>query len=457
MNVTYQRAMLNNYFKAYQPRLDYWNNIKSHAVKLADERLPTKRMTQHKKQISETLSALAHSEQYWGFPGVARYQKLRQLFEKGDYPAFAKATSKIMRLLMNDGYRHLDNKIEHELFEDDEVTGVPIQYDERFVSRESRPYFEVLVVDGADVALEDEQKIYRQRTAMATANKLKKRYASANYKRRYAAYRKRLGDIDDIDKLVKTPLLPDPEQVKIRFYATQSTHKTLTALRQGSMIHVYDEQYQARVQEAFKEAYMTHTSVSPNYQILASLDVGRRQTELEGFELVSKQIEMAMILRYKINSSERLKKYFSILSPNDMIPTTYRQDKDDYYAADNNDWTKVVKAWHGDDFERQYQIASGVEHRVLEKRVENLTQNLPPLPDFSYFHAAFRADQSSNTPEGKIRNAFFLAYDDSVCEYLHLDGNDIDTAIAAGRELVSVPNWACAFSPRKRYPSSLTH
>ena len=31
---------------------------------------------------------------------------------------------------------------------------------------------------------------------------------------------------------------------------------------------------------------MTHTSTSPNYQILASLDVGRRQVELEGFELV---------------------------------------------------------------------------------------------------------------------------------------------------------------------------
>ena len=31
---------------------------------------------------------------------------------------------------------------------------------------------------------------------------------------------------------------------------------------------------------------MTHTSTSPNYQILASLDVGRRQVELEGYELV---------------------------------------------------------------------------------------------------------------------------------------------------------------------------
>ena len=32
---------------------------------------------------------------------------------------------------------------------------------------------------------------------------------------------------------------------------------------------------------AFKEAFYTHTSTSPNYQILASLDVGRSQMQLE--------------------------------------------------------------------------------------------------------------------------------------------------------------------------------
>ena len=34
---------------------------------------------------------------------------------------------------------------------------------------------------------------------------------------------------------------------------------------------------------------MTHTSTSPNYQILASLDVGRRQVELEGYEMVEQR------------------------------------------------------------------------------------------------------------------------------------------------------------------------
>ncbi|MET3172476.1 UNVERIFIED_ORG: arginine/lysine/ornithine decarboxylase [Arthrobacter sp. UYCu721] len=42
------------------------------------------------------------------------------------------------------------------------------------------------------------------------------------------------------------------------------------------MIHVFDQEYGNLNEEAFHEAYMTHTSTSPNYQILASLDIGRR-------------------------------------------------------------------------------------------------------------------------------------------------------------------------------------
>ena len=58
---------------------------------------------------------------------------------------------------------------------------------------------------------------------------------------------------------------------------------------------------------------MTHTSTSPNYQILASLDMGRRQVELEGFEMVQKQIELAMTIRERVASHPLLSKYFRFL------------------------------------------------------------------------------------------------------------------------------------------------
>ena len=53
---------------------------------------------------------------------------------------------------------------------------------------------------------------------------------------------------------------------------------------------VRDEDYHHHV-SAFHEAVFIHASTSPNAQIIASLDVARRQMELEGYELVMRAIE----------------------------------------------------------------------------------------------------------------------------------------------------------------------
>ena len=110
----------------------------------------------------------------------------------------------------------------------------------------------------------------------------------------------------------------------MRVYATQSTHKTLTSLRQGSMIHVFDQDFEQKAREPFHEAYMAHTSTSPNYQILASLDLGRRQVALEGFELVQTQVENAMRLRDAVDNHPLLRKYMRCLTTADLIPAEFR-------------------------------------------------------------------------------------------------------------------------------------
>ena len=69
-------------------------------------------------------------------------------------------------------------------------------------------------------------------------------------------------------------------------YQTDSVHKSMSSLRQGSIIVVADQDFPS-VEASFKEAFFTHTSTSPNLQIIASLDIARRQMELEGYELVS--------------------------------------------------------------------------------------------------------------------------------------------------------------------------
>jgi len=70
---------------------------------------------------------------------------------------------------------------------------------------------------------------------------------------------------------------------------------------------------------------MAHTSTSPNYQILASLDLGRRQVALEGVELVQRQIEKAMQLRDAIDNHPALLRYlqWSALRRRISFPTSF--------------------------------------------------------------------------------------------------------------------------------------
>lgn len=184
---------------------------------------------------------------------------------------------------------------------------------------------------------------YKQRTGMFVAQKLFEKYRSRSYREEYDEHIKNLKE----DEL---PTLPDPDKVRIRVYSTQSTHKTLSSFRQGSMIHIWDEEFRRKSETTFLEAYMTHTSTSPNYQMLASLDAGRRQVQFEGYEMVEKSVEMAMVLRAKINDHPRLSKYFDVLTVSDFIPKKYRKSGlSEYYTKDEG-WNRMETAWENDEF-----------------------------------------------------------------------------------------------------------
>jgi arginine decarboxylase len=76
------------------------------------------------------------------------------------------------------------------------------------------------------------------------------------------------------------------------------------------------------------------------------------------------------------------------------------------------------------------------EREHFERAVYRLTEMSLPLPDFSGFHPAF-LDHSGReaTPEGDVRRAFYLSYDDTNCEYL--TGEQIDERLDAGVDIVS--------------------
>ena len=66
-------------------------------------------------------------------------------------------------------------------------------------------------------------------------------------------------------------------------------------------------------------------------------------------------------------------------------------------------------------------------------RIRALTEQVPPLPDFTSFHRSFQGQPG--VPGGDLRSAYFLAYKEERCEHLKL--HECLFAMRSGRELVS--------------------
>ncbi|MCR1162801.1 aminotransferase class I/II-fold pyridoxal phosphate-dependent enzyme [Paenarthrobacter sp. UW852] len=359
----------------------------------------------------------------------------------------------------------------------------------------------VFLWDEAWFAFARSHPVYRRRTGMAAAAALEASFSDPAYAARYAEQAAALHDpvtgepIDD-ETWLTTRLIPDPAKARLRVYATQSTHKTLTSLRQGSMIHVFDQDFAGSNRESFREAYMTHTSTSPNYQILASLDIGRRQVELEGFGLVQRQSDLAVSVAQAVARHPLLKKYFRVLSSRDLIGPRYRETGSSMPLRDG--LSELEEAWQrdefvidpsrltldisktgidGDTFRHSYlmddhgiqvnktsrntvlfmtnigtsrssvaylievlvKLAEGFENPHPSARARTLPASsdaphpTPPLPDFSTFAARFRTNGSCE--DGDIRAAYFESY--KLDTTVYLSAAQVAAAVAEGQEVIS--------------------
>jgi len=102
------------------------------------------------------------------------------------------------------------------------------------------------------------------------------------------------------------------------------------------------------------------------------------------------------------------------------------------------------------------QISSEIDKRLAEggpnvqqafaARVKSLMTDVPDLPNFSYFHEAFRQDAGDRTSEGDIRGGFYAAYDAAGCEHIRLADPEIDRRLKEGPELVSA-NFVIPYPP----------
>jgi arginine decarboxylase len=81
-------------------------------------------------------------------------------------------------------------------------------------------------------------------------------------------------------------------------FSTQSTHKLLAGLSQASQILIQDSQTRKLDRDVFNEAYLMHTSTSPQYAIIASCDVAAAMMEPPGgTALVEESIAEALDFR----------------------------------------------------------------------------------------------------------------------------------------------------------------
>lgn len=342
----------------------------------------------------------------------------------------------------------------------------------------------------------------RQRTAMVAAERLEHMLASPEY---VEEYRKWAASMDGVDRSewIERELMPDPASARVRVYATHSTHKSLSALRQASMIHVRDEDFNALTRDAFGEAFLTHTSTSPNQQLLASLDLARRQVDIEGFQLVRQVYDMALVFRHRVRKDRLISKWFRILDESDLVPEEFRESSvSSYREVRQGALAEWNEAWRSDqfvldatrvtlfvgatgmngydfrekilmerfgiqinktsinsvlliftigvtwssvhylldvlrrvaiDFDRTEKAASVADRALQQRHVEEITEDLPHLPDFSEFDVAFRPVDECNF--GDMRSAFYAGYEEADREHVLI--GMAGRRLAEGKTLVS--------------------
>jgi len=126
-------------------------------------------------------------------------------------------------------------------------------------------------------------------------------------------------------------------------YATQSTHKLLAGLSQASQVLVQDSQTVKLDRHLFNEAYLMHTSTSPQYAIIASCDVSAAMMEMPGgTALVEESLKEALDFRRamrKIDAEFEEDWWFKVWGPEKLA---------DEGIGEARDWVlEANESWHG--------------------------------------------------------------------------------------------------------------
>ena len=132
---------------------------------------------------------------------------------------------------------------------------------------------------------------------------------------------------------------PRPKEAMI--YATHSTHKLLAGISQASQIIVRESETRKLDRHIFNEAYLMHTSTSPQYAIIASCDVAAAMMEPPGgTALVEESIAEALDFRRamrKIDDEWGKDWWFKVWGP-EKLASDGIGSREDWVLKDNEKW-----------------------------------------------------------------------------------------------------------------------
>ncbi|MDW7534843.1 MAG: arginine/lysine/ornithine decarboxylase [Candidatus Nitrotoga sp.] len=124
-------------------------------------------------------------------------------------------------------------------------------------------------------------------------------------------------------------------------FSTQSTHKMLAGLSQASQILVQDSEARKLDRDCFNEAYMMHTSTSPQYAIIASCDVAAAMMEPPGgTALVEESIAEALDFRRamrKVDEEWGADWWFKVWGP-DYLAEEGMAAREDWMLGEGDRW-----------------------------------------------------------------------------------------------------------------------
>ncbi|AEY02457.1 Orn/Lys/Arg decarboxylase [Oceanimonas sp. GK1] len=145
-------------------------------------------------------------------------------------------------------------------------------------------------------------------------------------------------------------------------FATQSTHKLLAGLSQASQILIQDGEKTRLDRHVFNEAYLMHTSTSPQYAIIASCDVAAAMMEEPGGtalveESLAEALEFRRAMR-KVGDEYGIDWWFRVWGPDDL--TDHGLDERDAWMLRSED------GWHGfGDIEPGFNLLDPIKATIL--------------------------------------------------------------------------------------------